>query len=138
MSTKLAPNKITDSDNTKISNKNVCRHHKVGYWKFTITCRHKHIEKKCEVKDCDNKCLNRHIKACCYGSRCIRISKCAFKHIEKEKHSEKDKLFEKNNIEKSLIQAKVELRTLEIEVNTIKLNIEEQKNLLPKVNHDNK
>ena len=92
----------------------------------------------CEVKDCDKKCLNRHIKACRYGSRCKRISECAFKHIEKEKHSEKDKLFEKNNIEKSLIQAKVELQTLEIEVNTLKLNIEEQKNLLQKVNHDKK
>ena len=103
---------------------------------FTITCRHKHIEKECEVKDCDTKFPNRHIKACRYGSRFKRISECAFKHIEKEKHSEKEKLNEKNNTEKALIQAKVELGTLDIEVNTLRLNIEEQKKLLHQVNHD--
>ena len=38
--------------------------------------------------------------------------------------------------ENAFIQAKVELGTLEIEVNALKLNIEEQKKLLHKVNHD--
>ena len=91
-SRKLAPNKVTDWNNTKISNINVCRYHRFCYSKFWITCRHKHIEKECEVNGCDNKCLNKHIKACCYGSCCKIISLCAFKHIEKEKHSKRQKL----------------------------------------------
>ena len=81
MSTKLAPNKITDLDKTKILNKDVCRLYKFGYCKFLTTCRNKHIETECEDKDCDKKFLNRHIKSCWYGSRCKQISDCEFKHI---------------------------------------------------------
>ena len=69
---------------------------------------------------------NRHIKACCYGSCCERISECAFKYIEKEKYSEKEKLDDKNNIEKALIQAKVELGTVELEIKTLKLKVEKK------------
>ena len=134
MSTKLAPNKITDSDKTVISNKNVCRHYKVGYCKFATTCKHKHIEKECEDKDCNKKCLNRHIKACRYGSRCKRFSDCEFKHNEKDKHSEMHKVDEQSNTKKDLFQAKCELEGLKIEISTLKLAIEEQKQLLNNVN----
>ena len=71
----------------------------------------------------------------CYDSRCKRISECAFEHIKKEKHSRNEKNNEKNNIDKALIQAKLEWGTLEIEETALKLNIEQQKKLFHKVNH---
>ena len=107
MSTKLAPNRITDSDKTKISNENVCKHYKVGYYKFSIERRHKHIKEECEVKDCNNKCIKRQIKICRYGARCKIISDCEFKHVEKEQNIEKHKLVEKNNTEQTIIQEKI-------------------------------
>ena len=95
-----------------VSNKNVCRHYKVGYCKFSTTCRNKHIEKECEDKDCNKKCLNRHIKSWRYCSHCKIISDCEFKQIEKDKLSEKHKVDEKSSMEKDLIQAKGELESL--------------------------
>jgi hypothetical protein len=130
MSTKIAPNRITDSDKTKISNENVCKHYKVGYCKFSIKCRHKHIKEECKVKDCNNKCIKRHIKICRYGARCKRISDCEFKHVEKEQNTEKHKLIEKRNTEQAIIQEKIELEKLQTEVNELKVKIEEQKTLL--------
>ena len=50
--------------------------------------------------------------------------------------SEKHKVDEKSNIEKDLVQAKGELESLKIEVNTLMLEIEEQKQLLNNVNLD--
>ena len=46
------------------------------------------------------------------------------------------KLDEKNNTEKALIQAKGELESLQMVVNTLKSKIEDQKNLLNNVNGD--
>ena len=114
----------------------MCRHYKVGYCKFSTTCRNKHIKKECKDKDCNKKCLNRHIKSCRYGSRCKRISDCEFKHTEKDKLNEKLKFDVKSSIEKDLIQAKGELESLKIEVNTLILEIEEQKQLLNNANLD--
>ena len=130
MSTKLAPNKITDSDKTKISNGNVCRHYRVGYCKCSIACRHKHIKEECEVKDCNKKCIRRHIKTCRYGAKCKRISDCEFKHVEKEQYSVKHKLVEKRYKEKGIIEARLELESLQTEVNELKIKIDEQKILL--------
>ena len=121
MSTKTAPTKITDSDKTKTSNQNVCRHFKVGFCKYGIKCRHQHIIKECEVKSCDKKCPNRHIKACRYGNQCKRKHDCQFKHI-------KNKFIENN-----ILQEKKELQNLQNEVNALKVNIEEYKKLVDKV-----
>ena len=50
--------------------------------------------------------------------------------MEINKHSEKHKHDEKNNIDKAILQAKVELESLKTEVNTLKITIEEQKKML--------
>ena len=58
MSTKLAPNRSSDSDKTKISNENNCKHFKVGYCNFAVEGRHTCIKEECEVKDCNKMVLD--------------------------------------------------------------------------------
>ena len=120
MSTKTAQTKITDTDKTKIYNQNVCRHFKVGFCKYGITCRQQHIIKECEEKSCDKKCFNRHIKTCRYGNQCKRKHDCQFKH--------------NNNkfIENNILQEKKELQNLQNEVDELKFYKEEYKSWLIK------
>ena len=84
MSKKTAPTKITDWDKTKNANQNVCRYFKCGFCKYGIKCRHQHIINECEVKSCDKKCPNRHIKICRYGNQWKRKHDCQFKHNKNE------------------------------------------------------
>ena len=56
--------------------------------------------------------------------------------MEINKHSKKHKHDEKNNIDKAILQAKVELESLQTEVNTLKMKIEEQKKMLTNASLD--
>ena len=62
--------------------RNICTFNNSGYCKFQKKCKKEHFENECEIKNCDEKCLNRHPIHCKYENRCKFLKKkiCAFKH----------------------------------------------------------
>ena len=101
-----------------MSDENVCKHFKVGYCKYGLKCRHKHIKDECKITNCNKKCQNRHIKTCRYGPKCKRKNLCQFKHNDKDKY------------QKIIQKEKEELELLKKEVTELKTKLKEANNLL--------
>ena len=89
--------------------------------KFRKEYSKQYVENECEIRNCDQKCLNRHTKPCQNKKTCKFYKKnvCAFKHntLEKENESEeKDTIILdeigklKNNIGNEKVEMKQKLK----------------------------
>ena len=82
-----------------MSEENVCKHFNVGYCKYDLNSRHKHIKEECKITYCNKKCKNRHIKTCRYGPKGKRKNVCQFKHNDKNKYKKRIQREKKEELE---------------------------------------
>ena len=90
-------------------NQNVCQFNKFGFCKFGQTCRSRHVEKNCDVKDCDiSSCENRHVRACKFFKE---FERCKFGDYCRYHH--KTLRNPENNLQNELESLKLRIEALE-------------------------
>ena len=67
-----------------MANSQICKFNKFGHCRYGEFCNFKHIEEKCDIKNCDAKsCQNRHPRSCRYvknHEKCKFGLFCSFEH----------------------------------------------------------
>jgi hypothetical protein len=63
---------------------------KIRFCKFKLECKKEHSKNVCENKNCDKKCVDRHIKPCRNKGECkfmMIFLKCTFSHVALEEQN---------------------------------------------------
>ena len=105
------------------------------FYKFSQTCRLKHVDTICEVKNCEELCENRHPRACKfymeYG-RCKYLEYCRYRHdttkVDVENRFEiiETKVNDIDvKIQKALENKTIEILELQSNISSMSIKIEE-------------
>ena len=113
----------------QLNMESLCKYNKFGFCKFGNKCRKQHVEKCCDVTNCENKsCVNRHPKMCRYFSiyrRCKFGDFCMFKHaVESSESSLENKI---NVLEEALEKNKIEIRDMQNKIDRLEQVITNKK-----------
>ena len=109
---------------------NVSKYFKFGYCKHRELCRRQHVNTLCENDECEiSMCTFRHPKVCKYyrDYGYCKFDPCMFRHVDKEKDPEIEKLKQENE------SIKKQIANLETTINDFNTKILEKEDFIEKL-----